>query len=204
MLIYLKKMIDIIIPTIREPEKLQRVLLSLAQNSSIPHVIHIVRDGSTYAEAVNITYPKLTQPFFFLGSDDLVFSPGWDIELMKVIAEGYDVVGTNDLHNPEVLAGVHATHYLVSKDYIEKEGGVIDKSYPVLYNYKHNYCDTEFIETAKARGVFKPCLTSIVEHIHWAWGLAPVDAVYEKGRLSNEEDRATFNSRRNLWSSLED
>lgn len=197
-------MIDIIIPTIRSEEKLLKTLVSLAENSTYPHIIHIVREGKSYAEAVNLIYSKLTQPFFFLASDDVVFYPNWDFEIMKVMNEDWDVVGTNDLHNPEVLAGVHATHFLVRKEYIENTGGTIDKSYPVLYNYRHNYCDTEFIETAKVRGAFTPCLTSIVEHIHWAWGLAQVDPVYEKGRLANPQDYATFASRKNLWASLQD
>lgn len=192
-------MIDIVIPTIRTEDKLLQTLVSLACNSTIPHVIHIVREGSSYSEAVNLIYPKLAQPFFFLGSDDLIFKPGWDIEIMKVMDGGGMVVGTNDLHNPDVLAGNHATHYMVRKEYIEQQGGVADKSYPVLYQYKHNYCDTEFIETAKSRSMFIPCLSSIVEHIHWAWGLAHMDAVYEKGRNTAGEDLQTFNSRRHLW-----
>jgi glycosyltransferase involved in cell wall biosynthesis len=191
-------MIDIIIPTIRSEDKLPRVLLSLALNSSVPHIIHIVRDGSSYAEAINLTYPNLTQPFFFMGSDDLYFHKDWDIEALKCMTEGVDVVGTNDLHNQEVLEGKHSTHSLVRKSYIDNIGGVFDKSFPILYNYKHNYCDSEFIETAKKREVFKPCLSSKVEHLHHIWGLSPNDEVYQKGANANNEDLLTFNQRKSL------
>lgn len=194
-------MIDIIIPTIRPEDhpSLLAMLESLKKNTVNPYMIHIVREGSSYAEAVNMTYPKLVNPYFFLGADDIIFYSGWDTEALKLMDDKTMVVGTNDLHNNEVLRGEHATHYLVSRKYIKEQGGTIDGSFRVLYGYKHNYTDTEFIETAKARGVFQPCLSSVVEHRHWVFSLAPMDAVYEKGHRTAGEDQVMFNSRKHLW-----
>jgi hypothetical protein len=108
------------------------------------------------------------------------------------------VVGTNDLANPDVLAGSHATHYLVARDYATN--GVVDAPGLMLYEgYDHNWTDTEFIETARHRGVFMPCLASVVEHRHWAWGKASMDETYSKGCRNERVDQMHFLERRALW-----
>jgi hypothetical protein len=65
--------------------------------------------------------------------------------------------------------------------------------------YVHNWCDTEVIATATARGQFGMRLDSIVEHQHWVWGLAELDATYVKGRDSEAADAIRFRERRHLW-----
>ena len=105
----------------------------------------------------------------------------------------------NDLHHPEVIAGRMAVSYLVQYGYIADYGGTVDKSYPVLYNYKHNYTDTEFVQTAISRGCFCHAAKSIVEHLHPCWGFGTDDAGYKKSRETMAEDDVIFNSRRHLW-----
>jgi hypothetical protein len=113
--------------------------------------------------------------------------------------------------NPYVLAGTHATHYLVSRWYLENAGGVADAPPgdpswpaslrpPVLFEgYDHNYTDTEFIETARARGVFAPCLDAVVEHLHVVAGKAQWDETYRKGAARMGDDEVLFQQRRGLW-----
>jgi hypothetical protein len=139
----------------------------------------------------------------FNGSDDVVFADGWDLPALAVFAANpaLRVVGTNDLHNGAVLSGQSATSYLVDRRYIDEMGGVADQPPGVMQceEYDHNYTDTEFIDTAKARGLFAPCLESVVEHCHPAWGLAEWDAGYVKSVRGMQADGVLFTSRRHLW-----
>ncbi len=84
------------------------------------------------------------------------------------------VVGTNDLLNTDVLQGTHATHYLIDRRYIDQAGGVpgAPPGIVLFEGYGHNFTDTEFIAVARARGVFAPCLASVVEHVHFFAGKA--------------------------------
>jgi len=151
-----------------------------------------------YAGAINTGVHATDEPYIFCGADDLWFHPGWYEEAKKVMRYPIRVVGTNDLYNPEVLTGAHATHYLVNRWYAYT--GVPDRMGSTLCEeYEHNWCDTEFIAFATKRGVYAPCLTAIVEHRHWAWGKATIDATYDKGLRSEPKDRALFEQRKQLW-----
>ena len=215
-------MTAIFIPTYHRANKLQALVQNIKEATPEGHKIYfIVEDDDTeskavitalhekyiintgkpyYADCINTAYKKTTEPYFFTGADDLRFYPGWLAEAKKCLLRGALVVGTNDLHNPDVLLGQHATHYLVKRSYIDAEGGRMDATKgTVLYPYEHNYTDTEFICTATKRGVFLPCLKSKVEHIHWCWGLADKDETYEKGFRANSRDKEIFEKRRYLW-----
>jgi hypothetical protein len=201
-------MIDILIPSIRPPEKYQEAFNSALKNSKSGIVnVHIISEGKSYAEAINLVCKKMKEirsdhDWFFCGADDLLFYENWDVEALKVAEEtGKSVIGTNDLHNPQVIAGTHATHYLVKYGYIKSPGGTIDDPDKVLHEYIHNYTDTEFIETAKFRNQFAFAPKSIVEHLHVVWGLASMDAVYEKSLGTSRQDEVTFNQRKHLWKS---
>lgn len=151
-----------------------------------------------YAGAINTGLHATDEPHIFAGADDLWFHNGWYEEAKKLMRYPIRVVGTNDLHNPEVLSGAHATHYLVDRWYAYT--GVPDQMGMMLCEqYQHNWCDTEFIAFATRRGVYAPCLTSIVEHRHWAWGKATIDPTYDKGLRSEPQDRALFEQRKQLW-----
>ena len=127
----------------------------------------------------------------------MLFKQGWAEPILK-LAKDFGFVGTNDLHNPDVLRGTHATHYLITREYAEL--GSIDDPDAVLYEgYIHNYTDTEAVATAKFRGQWTPCLESVIEHLHWVWGLAIQDATYQKGTTTVSQDEQTFNSRARLW-----
>jgi glycosyltransferase involved in cell wall biosynthesis len=213
-------LVGLLIPTLNRPDNIQRVVSDLEATVDRDRVepIFIVENADTatieaieaiqrtylvnkrsgsYAGAINTAVQATTHEYLFMGSDDLHFHEGWLPPLIK-LAETYGFVGTNDLHNPDVLNGSHATHYLVTRDYANL--GTIDGADPFLHEgYVHNYCDTEAVATAKHRGEYTPCLTSHVEHLHWVWNLAQVDDTYEKGARTVNQDAATYNNRAHLW-----
>lgn len=213
----------IFIPTFGRPHVLESVYKNIEDATALPHQTYFIaesRDQSTidtlnllrfkyvineqepsYAGAINTAYKDTVEPYFFCGADDLRFESGWLENAFTHMGQGIDVVGTNDLANPDVLAGEHATHYLVRRSYI-KDMGRADGAKTVLYPYKHNYCDTEFIQTAIARGAFKSCPQAIVEHKHWAWGKRAMDEQDKQHQQDDPEDRRKFEERKHLWQDM--
>ena len=53
-----------------------------------------------------------------------MFSPGWLDAALAHDGPGIGVIGTNDLHNPAVLRGLHSTHSLVKRTYADLGGSV--------------------------------------------------------------------------------
>jgi glycosyltransferase involved in cell wall biosynthesis len=212
--------IAVLIPTLGRPTNVQRVIDNLeptaprnlidpifiveahdvetiAAITAIQRTYIVNTRSASYAGAINTAVLATTHDYLFIGSDDLNFYDGWAEPLLS-LAKRYGMVGTNDLHNSDVLAGENATHYLVTRDYANL--GTIDGSEPLLHEgYQHNYCDTEAVATAKHRGQFRPCMESVVEHLHWAWGLVGMDETYSKGARTVGADAALFASRAHLW-----
>jgi hypothetical protein len=210
-------MTDIFIPTLRI-DRIDNIVKNIFDTTFSPCRIYFIvektdferlrgstreeillnNQSPTYAGAINSAFEQTNGDYFFCGADDLQFYPNWLYIALEFIEE-YGVVGTNDKLNIHVRAKEHATHYLVNRNYIKKYGGTMDNSYPVLYEYLHNYCDTEFIQTAIKRHEFKPCLDSIVKHEHWSKGKNEMDEVYQKSHKTKDIDLQTFNSRSYLW-----
>ncbi len=152
----------------------------------------------SYSGAINTGVLETNEPFIFAGADDINFKPGWFLFAKDMIQGNIKVVGTNDMGNPEVLAGSHATHYLVERSYAFN--GVADSPGLMLFEgYDHNWTDKEFILTAQHRNAYAHCHEAIVEHHHWAWGKASMDNTYNRGVQSESSDRTTFLSRQHLW-----
>ena len=145
-----------------------------------------------FAKKINLAYRKTDEPWLFQGATDLHFHEGWDTRALTVATrENVGVVGTNDLGNPLVVRGLHATHILFSREYIETYGGTFDGTGAVFSEtYDHQYVDTEFIQIAKSRGQFRPCLRSIVEHLHPHWDKGEMDDTYEKAMRATRPDAA--------------
>lgn len=158
------------------------------------------KDHTTYAEKVNRGLAETTEPWVLLCGDDVEFHPGWLQEAHK-LADRFDVIGTNDslpgrTRNPEVASGQHADHFFVRRSYIEKYGACLDGPGVLAPEcYRHFFVDKEIIELAKARGVFTPCLTSVVEHHHPAYDGKPRDEIYTKAIEHGAEDKALYESR---------
>jgi len=218
-------MIDILIPVLGRPERAKPVHQSIWHNSALPRtviflcsrgdeaeieackqtgaIVHLIDGGDhEYARKINagclLDFTK--NQWVFLGADDLDFHPRWDMAAMQVYADtGKRVIGTNDLCNPTVMRGLHSTHSLVHKSYVED--GTIDEPGKLLHEgYHHNYCDTEFIETARMRGEWAFSPDSYVEHLHWICGKGEKqDSIYEKGQKDYHSDGRLYATRRKLW-----
>jgi len=193
--------------TANTPENTYKIYFILEKNDqpSIDECIHLDLNfylnehEACYAGAINTAYEKTTEPYFFTGADDLNFHTGWLSKALDCMENGKEVIGTNDMGDIPIGEARDATHYLISRKYIQEQSGRIDCPNMVLYPYEHNYTDKEFIETAKARGVYAYAKESLVEHLHWAWNKAKMDETYQRGFESNERDRQTYLSRQHLW-----
>ncbi len=152
-----------------------------------------------YARKINAGYRHTTEELIFLGADDLLFHPGWLDKAQAQLAEGIGVVGTNDLGSQRVMAGEHATHSLVTRDYCDRFG-TIDGAGAVLTEvYPHEFVDDEFVGTAKKRGAWAFAFDSHVEHLHPSWGKAPMDPMYARQGSRMVAGRRIYNRRLPLW-----
>lgn len=156
-----------------------------------------LREMGSFAEKVNRGYEISKEPWLFLVGDDVKFHKGWLDQAMEVArAWGAAVVGTNDLANPAVLAGEHATHMFIRRDYVVKVGASWDGPGVVAHEgYRHWYVDNEIIEAAKRDNQWAPALESHVEHLHPLFGKGEMDDVYRIGLEAAEADRALWEQR---------
>lgn len=153
--------------------------------------------GGSYAQKINAGISATTEALIFLGADDLRFHPGWFEAAIAKVRGTIGVVGTNDLGNERVIRGEHATHSLVARSYTRQ--GAIDGPALLHEGYRHNFCDQEFVETARHRRAFAFASDSHVEHLHPHWGKADDDPTYAKGQVTFRLDRKTYHARRQLW-----
>lgn len=155
-----------------------------------------------YARKIQRGYEATEEPLVLLAADDLIFHPGW-LEAVEAIADEYDcgVIGTNDMANPLVKRGLHSTHPVVRRCYIDKHGGVAGEPGTVYHQgYDHQWVDCELVETAKARGCYAHAHDAIVEHRHPLYDRKVAsDATYKKGQAKGSEDRRLYESRKHLW-----
>lgn len=171
------------------------------QNQSYITMDKSYENNGDYARKINSGFEAVDAEWYFLGADDLRFYPNWFEEAMRVHHQsGACVIGTNDLGNQSVMQGLHSTHSLVLGDYV-KECGTIDEPGKILHEgYKHNFCDTEFVSTAKWRGAWSFASRSRIEHLHPDWGKAPMDEIYRIGKSGFNIDHQYFEQKRRwLW-----
>lgn len=210
--------VDVIVPVLHRPQNVRPLLETLRASTGLATAWFVCEPGDrdemdavrtyggrvlqhagSFAEKVNyaVGVSGLTAPWVFLTGDDVLFQPGW-LDHAQYVAHQYDghVVGTNDLGNPRVTAGDHATHMLISRDYIDKFGATFDDKPGVVCGpYRHWFVDDEIVALARHRNVWQMALGSFVEHMHPLWGKGDDDDVYRLGRESAEADRALFEAR---------
>lgn len=200
----------VIVPVLRRPQNAKPFMTSLRATTGLATVYAVANhddpetakaweaagaevlyaDGISFASKVNAGYGQTSEPWLFITGDDVRFHPGW---LDHAQAVGADVVGTNDLGNPRVVRGEHATHMLIRRDYADQVGASWDGPGSICHEgYRHWYVDDEIVTAARMRGVFAHAPGSIVEHLHPAWGKGAQDDVYELGQSSQAVDQALF------------
>lgn len=209
--------ITILIPVLGRPHRVAPVLDSIARTAPRADVLFIasrddrpeqlaieeagaamIRHTGNYAAKINEGVRRTDTPLLFLGADDLEFHDGWLEAAVGKLREGIGVVGTNDLCNARVMAGLHSTHSLVTRSYCAL--GTADEPGKLLHEgYPHEYVDDEFIETAVSRAAFDFAFDAVVEHLHPQVGKAPMDALYAQQRRRMRRGRKIFRERRHLW-----
>lgn len=152
-----------------------------------------------YACKINDGIAASIEPLIFTAADDLHFHDNWLLAACRQLSDSIDVVGTNDLLNPRVLAGDHSTHTLVRRTYVEQFGTVDGPGRLLHEGYPHEYVDDELIGTAKMRARFVSAPKSVVEHMHPYNKQAPVDATYRRGWAGRTVGKRLYDARRHLW-----
>lgn len=153
-----------------------------------------------YAKKINAGIEETKMPWILMGADDLRFEEGWDVEALAVAeSTGKSVIATNDMANPEVMRGRHATHPLVARSYIEAYGTIDGEGF-YHEGYDHQCVDVEATETAQARGEFAFAARAIVRHMHPIFDrTVQMDDTYTKGMARGQQDLALLRERRPLW-----
>lgn len=212
--------VDVIIPALHRPQNVKPLMDSLRASTGLaaawwvlddPHGEqadtvrandgYMVIESGTFAHKVNVAFDRLKDnapaPWILLVGDDVRFHPGWLDKALEVANRwDADVVGTNDLLNPRVMRGEHATHMLIRRSYIDEIGSSWDGPGIVAHEgYHHWYVDDEIVMAAKLRGRFQAALGSHVQHFHPMNGTTPMDEIYELGTKHVETDKALFTRR---------
>jgi len=166
-------------------------------------------EGGDYARKINHGIRHTTEPWVFQAGDDVHFHPGWDTEALAIAmrSDAGCVIGTNDLGNPVVKSGMHSTHSLIRRTYIEELGTIDEPGKALHEGYWHCWVDNELIETAKSRRAYFAARLSVVEHLHHIWPVKAGsrerkgrdDATYRRGQERYHEDHRLFIERRPLW-----
>lgn len=157
------------------------------------------RQAGDWSRKINYGYRSTNEPLMLLGGDDLHFHPGWYQAVAAKSADGFGVIGTQDLGSPRVIAGTHATHPVVARWYADMFGTVDGPGQVVCEKYGHQFVDDELVETAKLRGQWTFAPDAVVEHRHPSWLKATIDDTYVLGRSTFDEDRRIYRTRRILW-----
>lgn len=219
----------VLVPVLGRPQRAEPLVLSLRATSDAPllflcspgdadeivackrvsrkerdvtvEVVEWPAAAGDFARKTNHGYRITSSDWIFCGADDLIFNRGWLEHAVKVgERQGAGVVGTDDLGNPHVKRGIHATHPLIRRSYIEAQGGTFDDSGDIYCElYDHQFVDTELVAVAKARRQWAFSKRSVVQHMHPHWGLAESDATYEKATRKTNDDRALFQQRMRLF-----
>lgn len=209
--------IDVIVPVLQRPQNAKPFMRSLRASTGLAEVHAVVEPADdptreaweatgativtgsahTFAEKINAAAMLTIAPWVFITGDDVRFHAGWLDHAQQVArATGAKVIGTNDLANPRVMAGVHGTHLLIARDYIDEVGASWDGPGIVCHEgYAHWYVDDEIVTAAKQRGVWAAALGSRVEHLHPLFGKGEDDAVYQLGQQAAGGDGNHFRAR---------
>lgn len=158
------------------------------------------RQTGDYATKINTGVSLTTEPLIFTAADDLKFHLGWFEAALAALTPGIGVVGTNDLGNPRVMAGQHATHFLVTREYAQL--GTIDQPNSGMIfspQYPHEFIDDELIGTARYRRAWAMAIDAHVEHLHPNWGKGQLDGLYLQQRRRMQIGRTIYERRRHLW-----
>ena len=222
-------MLDIICPALGRPANAQPFVDSLVASTTVPFTltfmcspndeaeiracdltgegIYIVEWQPGPADASkkwNLGYTLGNYPHVFTAADDVTFTPGWDVEILKVAERtGAGMVGSNDQANPLVKRGRHSTHSLFSRAYIDSVGGTFFDGPGVVYHegYDHQWIDTEAVKAAMDRGQWAFAMNSVVAHHHPIYDRSvAMDDTYRRALGDASADKRLYTERLKKWS----
>lgn len=205
----------ILIPSLWRPMGVERVINNIRETTPEEHAIYFVLDendppSQAVCDRLGVQYwldeagyfvPRLqflfehtSEPWFFTGSDDIVFTNGWLRGCFNHVENNVKVVCPDDGHNPK------GTNFLVERQYVMEQGGNFDPP-GYVYNpgYLHNFSDDELVSTAIYRGVYARAWDVLVESTHPTWGNAVMDETYMRMYTANENDKNLYFERWKLW-----
>ena len=186
--------VTIVVPTLARAERLERLLLSIAELADYPQVeVIVVHNGEPARDAYPLAVRTIVNPtnvgaplavamaceqashdlVMFLG-DDCVAQPGFLVHAVKEMYDSFGpamdgLVALND----GMGHGVLATHWLASRKLLPRLGDFFSPA------YRHCYCDNELTERCRQLGRFTYAEHARIVHDHPAqrdW--TGMDAVY--------------------------
>jgi hypothetical protein len=204
--------IAVLIPTIYRPAGLKRTLVTL--QATAPECIAVVAaekddvEGQKMAERYGAIFTTCPEPLrggayawnqalkaapdfdaYFLGSDDIEFTPGWLEEVLRVLNDelcGSGFVGIND--NRKNAKSFCATHYLMTRDFIiQYNGGVAAAPF-----YFCDWTDMEADRRARRANKWAWADKAIVRHI---WMGPAGDAAYQRAAARRKDVRPIYEDR---------
>lgn len=147
-----------------------------------------------FVPRIQFLFEHTEEPWFFTGSDDIVYHAGWLSGLFSVMQPWHKICCPNDGHNPK------GTNFLVNREYVMAHGGnFATPGYVYHPDYLHNFSDDELVNTGIYRGVYTRAWDVVVESTHPTWGNAPMDDTYMRMYTANDRDRELYYSRYHLW-----
>ena len=139
------------IPVLQRPANAQPVIDSLTESDANVRAVFVCSPGDRqqiaacektgtetlvtthppikgdFAHKMNLAYRESSEPWIFQAADDIRFEAGWDKALLRTAKEtGAKVIGTQDGGNPSVKRGIHSTHTLIARSYIDDPGASMD------------------------------------------------------------------------------
>lgn len=150
----------------------------------------------TFATKANLGYRSTSEPWLLFVGDDVRFQSGWKESALIAAGDRHHLVATNDLGNRAVMAGQHATHPLIRREWLDTHGASWDGPGTVAHEgYAHWFVDNEWSTVARMAGVFVFSPESVIEHLHPIWGKGEDDEVYRLGQSKASADQALWERR---------
>jgi hypothetical protein len=160
--------------------------------------------------AIEESYPRKVQEMYdrmiatdsppewsLLIGDDVKFHEGWYEAFLEAAKDpGAGLISSNDMGNPYVLSGTHATHPFISTKYVEEQGASWDGPGHIVHTgYRHSWCDEEWSTKAKHDGVFRYAPDCKIEHLHPTWNKGQQDETYAIARQYLLDDHDLYQRR---------
>ncbi len=206
-------MIDILIPSLSRPHRLDALIDNLHATTVSDHTLYFaINDGesakillargenfvvdsgqppeSTFANRVNRLYGLTHGEYVYLVGDDDEHLPSWDANMLACMTDGVEMVVSKCTHMA-----------LISRHYVETQSCCVDIPNVICGPYVHNFVEWELAFVANMRGVLAQCQVPTVMHHRWADGGECCvgdndhDDTYKRGDAGWDHDLAMFEDR---------